>query len=83
MVFKINKTEAKLLWRMQKPTKPNNLYLLMDGELSKQYVFMKVRELFLRNLVTRIKTMGVTVLYKATPEGLEQAKEFLKEQSLN
>lgn len=78
MSFKLNKTEAKLLWRMQQPISPDNVYLLMEGDLSRQYNFMKIRELNIKGFVDRIKHNN-RVKYKATKEALILAEEVLKE----
>jgi hypothetical protein len=81
MSFKINNTEAKILWRMQQPTNPDKVYLLMEGSVSRQYNFMKIRELHLKGFVSRIKSNN-RVLYKATSEALLLAEKVLKLRSV-
>tara|TARA_R100001530_G_scaffold123625_1_gene91616 strand:- start:850 stop:1098 length:249 start_codon:yes stop_codon:yes gene_type:complete len=80
MSFKINNTEAKILWRMQQAINPDKVYLLMDGEVSRQYNFMKIRELHLKGFVDRIKHNN-RVSYKATPIALDLAEKVLKSSS--
>ena len=80
MTFKINQTEAKILWRMQRAINPDKVYLLMEGEVSRQYNFMKIRELHIKGFAERIKHNN-RVMYKATKEALLLAEEVLKSSS--
>ena len=80
MSFELNNTEAKLLWRMQQPINPDKVYLLMEGAVSRQYNFMKIRELHLKGFVDRIKNNN-RVRYKATSEALNLAEKVLQSSS--
>ena len=80
MSFELNQTEAKLLWRMQQATSPDKVYLLMEGALSRQYNFMKIRELHLKGFVDRVKHNN-RVRYKATPNALDLAEKVLQSSS--
>ena len=81
MSFELNQTEAKLLWRMQQPINPDKVYLLMEGAVSRQYNFMKIRELHLKGFVERMKHNN-RVSYKATKEALLLAEEVLQSSSV-
>ena len=78
MSFTIKETEAKILWRMQEPKSTDKVYLALDGALSRQYVFMKIRELYLKGFVKRIEIGGGRILYKATPEAINDAESVLR-----
>ena len=78
MSFTITETEAKILWRMQQPISTDKVYLALEGALSRQYVFMKIRELHLKDFVKRIEIGGGRVLYKATAEAINDAESVLR-----
>ena len=81
MTFKINLTKAQMMWRMQEFKRPAEVYLSMEGKVSKQYCFMVIRELFELGYVERRQGIGRNVLYKSTELGLSKATDKLKESS--
>jgi len=82
MAFEMTDTEAKVIWKMQRAIHTDDLYMQMNGQLSRQYVFQLVRTMKLKGYVNRMKT-GKKVRYIATKDAVKEAEKILQQQNIN
>lgn len=76
--MELNQTETKIIWKMQEPTKIDDIYLKLELKLSISYIYYILRTLILKEAITKIKVKGNRYIYKSTPEALLYASDRLK-----
>jgi predicted transcriptional regulator len=78
MVFEMTDTEAKVIWKMQKPIQIDELYIQLKGELSRQYLYHLVKTMSLKEFVNKSK-VGKKVKYMAKLDAVKMAEKKLRE----